>query len=174
MITKIVVTERGATPGILKREFNRITKNAWDFSAKRHHTQHVPARFTPAHAVKARYHKRKGQGLPQGSRGFKRSYYGRKLRSKFGGGVGRADPLVWTGKSKEAARFATVTSTRSGAKLRYRTPTFNRRHPKSRIRMSEEFRRVLDSERTKIAEWLDESIESQVDAITTTKTTRIV
>jgi len=173
VISAIVVKERGPTPGLMKREFNRLSKAAWIFAGKQFHANFTSKRFTPEHAVKARYAKRKGQGMPRGSRQFARSYYGRKLRSDKGGGRGQADPLVFTGQSKRAARFPSVNSTKSRVRIRYKTPTFNRRHPRSRVRMSEEFRRVLPEEKRQIAAWYDEELDRQLADVTTTKTTRI-
>lgn len=170
IIDKITVRERGATPGILKRELNRLSKASWFDAAKRHHVENTADRFTPEHARKAGYHKRKGENLAPGSKGFKRSYYGRKLRSDTkGGGPGRADPLVYSGKSQQQSKFPSIGSTASGAKIRFRTPVFNFRHPKSRIRMSDEFRKVLPEEKTQIVDHYDSGLDRRLDAVTTTK-----
>lgn len=174
MIGLIQIRERGATPGILKREFNRVSKTAWLDSAAEHHTDTTHKRFTPEHARKANYTRRKGELLPRGSKAFKRSYYGRKwLRADRGGGPERADPLVYTGHSQRRSRFPSITSTSTRARLRFDVPAFNFRHPKSRVRMSEEFRRILPPEERAIAEGYDRRVDRGIDTIRLAQTTTI-
>lgn len=56
-------------------------------------------------------------------------------------------PLVWSGESRRLARSASITSTSKGVKIKYPgLRKFNLRHPKSQIRMNEEFRRIADYE----------------------------
>jgi len=173
MIGYIQVRERGATPGIAKREFNNLSKAAWFDAAANHHRDNTRKRFTEAHARAAGYVKRKGEGLDRNSKAFRRSYYGRKLRSEKGGGKGQALPLVFSGRSRDRAKFPKVASTFRSAKLKFNTPAFNFRHPKSRIRMSEEFRRVLPKEQQAIARTYDDGLDRRLNAIQSTKQTTL-
>lgn len=174
MSIHIEVKERGATPGLAKRAFNNVVKDAWLDAAKEHHKEHTAERFTEQHAREAGYTRRKGEGMPRDSKGFKRSYYGRKLLSADkGGGPGLALPLVYTGRSRQRSRFPRATSTAKGASLKFNVPAFNFRHPKSRVNMATEFRKILPREQRDIANTLDSSIDTRLDQLPATKTTRL-
>lgn len=158
----------------MKRELNRLMKASWFEAAKTHHAENTHKRFTPAHAREAGYAMRKGQGMARGSRGYARSYYGRKERHpNRGGGPGRADPLVFMGRSQQASRFPSISSTATRARIRFKTPAFNFRHPKSRVRMSDEFRKILPGEKRRIVQVYDGDLDQRLSHVTATQTTRI-
>lgn len=163
----ITVRDRGNVPRNMKKAFNAAAKAAWFQTAKHFHSEMRDARFTPSHATEAGYTARKGQNLPQGSKAWKRSYYGRKFSSqKHGGGIGKADPLVFTGNTRRAVRTASITSTSKGGKAAYSgARVFNFRHPKSKVNMADEFRRITPRESIKLAfqfdKYLDESLKKE-------------
>jgi len=124
------------------------------------HDEMRDKRFTPEHAERAGYYKRKGQNISPSSKAFKRFYYGRKLFSQYGGGKGKADPLVYTGETRRAVKFANIEPTRYGVRVIYPGARgLNRRHPKSRIEMSKEFTRLLPEEVAALAERYDQELD---------------
>lgn len=141
------ILEKGYRIRGLRRPMNAARKDSFAQTADFFHRRFTAARFTESHAAKAGYANRKGQRLSRTSKAFRNSYYGRKLRSQFGGGVGLALPLVWSGKSRERAKTPRLTATFRGAKLRFNAPSLNFRHPKSRVNMRAEFTRVLPEEK---------------------------
>lgn len=154
------VRSRGPVGRGRKKAFNAASKQAWKETATYFHSHLRDKRFTASHAAAAGYTQRKGEGQPRGSKSFRRSYYGRKFASKYGGGRGQALPLFWTGDTKRKMRSANITSTSKGGKAAYRGASkFSFRHPKSRVRMNEEFRRILPDEIQLLAEVYDESLD---------------
>lgn len=161
----IRVRDRGNTPRGMKRAFNNASKQAWYDTAVYFHRHLRDKRFTPEHARKAGYSARKGQNLPRGSKRFKRSYFGRKLLSKFGGGYGKADPLVWSGDTRRAVQRGNASSTSKGGKMAYAgARVFNYRLRKSRIRMNEEFRRFTPDEVIELANYYDNQLDHYLKA----------
>ena len=143
----IAIRERGNVPRAMKKAFNAASKQVWEDTASYFHAHKRDDRFTPEHAQKAGYSARKGQLLPHGTKRFKRSYYGRKLASKHGGGRGKADPLVFSGETRRAVRSVKISSTSKGGRAAYAgARVFKYRLRNSRIRMSEEFRRIIPEE----------------------------
>ena len=170
MIKQIRMKLRGPAPGMAKREFNALAKESWGETGKFFHASYTHKRFTVDHARAAKYGKRKGEGLSRGSRAFRRSYYGKKLRSERGGGVGQALPLVNTGETRRASRIPSIRATKSGLKIRYKVRKLNLRHPNSRIRMAKEFRTILPAERKAIVQRYDQELERRLNAVTATRT----
>lgn len=173
MIGSITIRERGPTPRGMKKAYNAAAKAAWEETAIAHHRDNTEKRFTVEHARRAGYTKRKGEGMSRGAKGFASTYYGRKLRSNKGGGVGQADPLVYSGTTKQRARTARVVASRSGAKLRYNTPALNFRHPKSRVNMRDEFTRILPHEVAAIVKNYDAGLDRRLNDNATTTTERV-
>lgn len=145
MLTSIKILETGPIRG-MKRAFGRVKKDAFAVTADKFHKTNTAKRFTAEHAAKAGYAARKGQLLSPHSKAFARSYYGRKLRSRFGGGVGQALPLVYSGTTRARARTPRLEANSKGATLRFNTPALNFKHPKSRVNMRDEFTRILPEE----------------------------
>ena len=147
--------DRGLTPRGMKRAFNAASKAAWYLVAKYFHEYYRKARFTEEHAREAGYAARKGELIPRGSKAFQRSYTGRKLRMKH-----HTRPLEFSGETKEAVKQASITSTSKGGKAAYAGASkFNFRHPKSKIRMSEEFSRITKREAQELGEYYDEQLD---------------
>ena len=176
MIGFIQLEERGATPRNMVKSLNRFMKVSWYAAGIFYHDELAPKRFTVEHGRKARYTKRMGEVLPFGSKGWKRSYYGRKYRSPRGGGVNRAEPLVFSGATQRAMKVARVSSTSKGVRIRYPGGRgLNRRHPRSRINMWDEFSRFLPEETQLVADGVDATLDDQIrsdNTVTITTVTR--
>lgn len=157
----VIITDRGVTPRGLRRAFNTASKQAWEETGNYFHEHYRDERFTPEHAEAAGYLKRKGQLQPPGSKAFRKSYYGRKLNSDRGGGVGKANPLVSSGETRRSvATQYNITATRHGARIAYAgARKLNYRHPASQIRMNQEFRRLLESERVQLGRTYDTALD---------------
>lgn len=142
MITTVIVRERGTTPRNLAKAMTAGKRQAWRATAEQFHLKLRLKRFTKAHGQEAGYYKRKGEGMTPGSKQFKRSYTGRKL-ARFG----HTDPLVFSGEAKRASAAASITSTATAGKASYASlRKLNFRHPKSKINMALEFRRLVPSD----------------------------
>jgi hypothetical protein len=158
----VTIREREPIANGLRRQFNAASAKAWYETGQHFDDEMVQDRFTPEHAARANYAKRKGQNLPVGSKGFRRSYYGRKYyASDRGGGANRADPLTNTGATKRAVLAGgRVQSTRHGAKIFYAAArVFNLRNPRSRIRMNDEFRMITRPEVEELARRYDTTLD---------------
>ena len=157
------IRDRGKTPRGLKRAYGNAAKEAWYLTALHFHRHYRAKRFTEEHARAAGYARRKGELLPRGTKAFERSYAGRKLKAK-----GHMLPLVWSGETRDATRFANITSTRNMGRAAYAgAMKLNYRHPKSKIRMGEEFRRVTDAEAKELGEYFDRELDRIIAAMTT-------
>ncbi|EMI17785.1 hypothetical protein RMSM_05311 [Rhodopirellula maiorica SM1] len=160
----IGIRDRGPIEHGLKKAYNEASKKAWAATAIYFHEHLRERRFTPEHAQAAGYHARKGEQLDRNSKAFHKSYYGRKLNSKFGGGRGVANPLMWTGDTFRKMKQASITSTSKRGRVAYRGGSkFSFRHPRSRIRMHDEFRRLLASEIQELARVYDTHLDRQWD-----------
>ena len=168
MIGHIRIKERGATPRGMAKELNRIKKDTWRDTGIYFHRSMLPLRFTKRGGEMLRYAKRKGEGIPKSDPRYKRSYTGRKER-KFG----HTDPMVYTGESKGIARIRDVRSTSKGVKIVIGARKLNFRHPKSKIQMNVEIRRVTTQETNKLANEHDKNLDRRLKQIGTTKTTTV-
>lgn len=158
---RIAIRERGNTPRGMKRAFNAASKEAWRDTAMEFHANYRDKRFTAEHAREAGYTARKGELQPRGSKAFRQSYTGRKLRIK-----GHTRPLEFSGETRRAVRATSITSTSRGGKASYRGASkFNFRHPKSRVRMSEEFRRITRAESIELAAFYDRRLDAALKRV---------
>lgn len=164
MIGHIKVRERGATPGILAKEWRAIAKTAWRETGIVFHQSFLPKRFTHEGARLLGYTRRKGE-LLKGTKRYWRTYTGRKEK-KFGHTL----PLVYSGESRQLARIRDVRATSNGAKVVLNARKLNFKHPKSTIRMNEEIRRVAPVEAEKLSVFHDIHLDGALKAITATKT----
>lgn len=152
----ITVRDRGPIGRGMKRAFNNASKVAWYDTALFFHTELRDRRFDKAHQQAAGFAKRKGEGLARVSKAFRRSYTGIKL-SRFKHTLA----LVFTGETRKAMRQASISSTANKGKAAYRGASkFSFKHPKSRIRMMDEFRRLLDDEIQQLAKVYDKSLDT--------------
>jgi hypothetical protein len=131
MIDAIVVTEFGATPGLLKSEINRLTKEALIAAAENHYREYMPMHFTMAAYSRYGYKPRSAKYLAK-----KNKIYGHVL------------PLVYSGTSKNLALSGEpkISATRHRATLIQRARGLNRRRPGSQIHMNREISAVTQSE----------------------------
>lgn len=170
IIGTIKVRERGATPRGMAKMMNIIKRRAALKGMAHYFHEHLRAkRFTSEHGATAGYHKRKGEGMPRGSKQFRRSYTGKKLRK-----YGHTLPLVHSGESREAAKSAnlsaTATSNSTTARAAYPgLRKFNWRHPKSRINMALEFRQITKYEAAWLAKSYDEELDRGLGEVTHTE-----
>lgn len=157
-LVAITVRDRGATPRGMKRVFNNAQKAAWADVAWRFHEQYRDKRFTPEHAIEAGYSKRKGELIPRNSAAFRKSYTGRKLRM-----FGHTNPLQFSGTTRRAVKWASVSSTSKGGKAAYAgARVFNFLPPRSKIRMGEEFRRITQREAIELGKYFDERLDAHL------------
>jgi hypothetical protein len=154
-LVTIQVRERGSTPRGMKKAVNAAQKEAWADVAWRFHEQYRDKRFTPEHALEAGYLKRKGELIPRNTKAFRQSYTGRKLRIHK-----HTNPLMFSGDTKKAMKWASVSSTSKGGKAAYSgARAFNFLPPRSRIRMGDEFRRILPREAMELGRYFDERLD---------------
>lgn len=157
-LVTIKTRERGSTPRRMKKAFNAASKEAWYRTALRFHSEYRERRFTEAHALAAGYTKRKGELIARGTKAFRQSYTGRKLRIK-----GHTLPLVWSGRTKKETERASISSTSKAGRATYRgANTFNFRNPKSKVRMNEEFTRLIPKEAIELGEYYDQQFDLQL------------
>ena len=149
------IRDRGATPRKMRPAFNSASKLSWYATALEFHQSLRDKRFTEQHARAAGYAHRKGELLPRGSKAFRQSYTGRKLRM-----FGHTRPLEFSGETRRKVRFARISSGHRFGRIAYPGASkFNFRHPRSRIVMSEEFRRITQAE----AQYLGEIYDADLD-----------
>ena len=97
MQTLIQIRERGPVPRNMRRVWNVASKTSFLAAADFFDDNLRDRRFTEAHARAAGYKRRKGELQPRGSKSFRRSYAGRKLRDH-----GHQRPLEFSGKTRDA------------------------------------------------------------------------
>jgi hypothetical protein len=160
-MTKLIaiqVRERGATPRNMKRVFNAAKKLAWHDTAVRFHAEYRDRRFTLEHAEEAGYARRKGELIARDSKAFRASYTGKKLRM-----FGHTRPLEFTGETRRKVRSASISSTSNMGKASYSgAAKFNFRHPRSKIRMGEEFRRITRREAQELGQFFDLALDRRL------------
>ncbi len=160
--------ETGPTPGILKRALPRLNKAAWKAAGIFWHTEFRPLHFLRSATRRYGYLPRSGSRLPRGSKGFRRSYSGRKLRKYH-----HMKPLVFSGQSRDLTKIRNIKATSKGVRVSMNAPALNARPKDGRIRMHKELRKVIPAEREAIAEVLAKEFERQADRIRTTLVTEI-
>lgn len=136
-------------------------KETWQEVGTLFHGTMRDKRFTSPHAREAGYYLRKGESMAVGSKEFRRSYTGKKFRL-----FGHTRPLEFTGKTRLALRSANISSFALKVQVKYSgARTLNLRNPKSRINMSEEFRRILPSEERELGQHFNSRFEERYKSI---------
>lgn len=158
----VKLRKNGATPGVLRKEFNAMIKAAFksagELWVEDYRPRHFQARaFTDYPSV---YIRRKGQRLARGSRAYKSSYTGRKERTK-----GHTLPLVYSGDSEERTEQARVVASSKGVRVRMNSPALNFRHPKSRINPRAELIATNRTEDKEITAHVDDTLQQRIDAL---------
>jgi hypothetical protein len=157
------IRDRGTTPRGMRKAYSAASREAWFATAVQFHTVYRDRRFTNEHALEAGYGRRKGELLARGTKAFQRSYTGRKLRM-----FGHTRPLEFTGETRNKMRAASISSTRNMGRAAYPGASkFSFKHPKSKIRMHEEFRRILPREASELGEYYDEQLDAKLKQLDT-------
>lgn len=173
MIEKIEIRERGVAPRGMKRQFQKAQAEAWEDTAIEFQRNHISRRFTsPTHAREAGYTKRKGDELPWGSKGWRRSYMGIKWRR-----FKHQRALEFTGETRAAVSGPTAANIRATAyqatmaypgarKLSFRAKG-------SEVRMQNEFRTITATEAGQLAKFYDRTLDRILAANNDQTTTTI-
>lgn len=164
----IRVTERGAVPGVAKRELNTMLKAAWEETGVHWHRSMRPKHFTHAGAREYGYTPRKGERGAAGTKGFRQSYTGRKLKR-----FGHTLPLVYTGESRELTRIRDVRATSKGVRIVMNAPKLNFRSRHSTINMRDEMTRISAGEARELVAVLDAAYQRRLDAVRDVRTREI-
>lgn len=164
MIGQIKIRERGPTPGLLKRGFNKMKEKCFHAALTYWHRDILQKHFTSAGAIEYGYTPRKRQW--RGS--FKMSYIGRKLREK-----GHTKPLVFSGESMALTRMRDVRATSKRGVCVIRAPGFNRRHPDSQVNMREEITRVSTPDASRTVRTYERKLDAELRACWATNTTTV-
>jgi hypothetical protein len=170
----IKIKERGFCGRALIKEHKNCSKQAWVAAGTMWHTTFRDKRFTPAHAKKAGYAKRKGEQSGLTDKEFWNSYTGQKLK-KFH----HKNPLQWSGDVRNRVKSATITSTNTsytdngssggGCKVAYPGASkLNFKNRYSGINMAEEFRKIIPEEMPAIARAYDTALQAAMNSVTTT------
>jgi len=157
----IQMRERGPTPRHMAKHMRRILKECWAELMVYWHTHMLPKHFTARGAREYGYTPRQGERGAQGSKGFRRSYTGRKLRVK-----GHTRPLVYSGNTELLTRQRTVTSTSKGGRIRLSVPAYIKyklRH--SKINMAEELTKVSRGEEQELARVFERILQQKLNGI---------
>lgn len=109
-----------AIPGVLKRELPRAQKAAFFHIGVLWHKLFRPKHFTQKGGREYGYAKRAGERFPRGSKQFRSSYTGQKLRR-----FGHTRPNEFTGVTRALSKIRNVKATSKGVKIRLRTPALN-------------------------------------------------
>ncbi|MFQ5414658.1 MAG: hypothetical protein ACE5E6_09395 [Phycisphaerae bacterium] len=149
-VLKFRILEKGATPGIMKRELNKLTQKGLEAIGLWWHRAMRPKHFTHAGAREYGYLPRVGERGNPGEKGFRRSYTGQKLR-KFG----HTNPLEFTGESKTLARIRDVRANSKRVRIVIHANKFNFRNPHSKINMREEMTTVSTREQKQLVRLFD-------------------
>jgi hypothetical protein len=151
----------------MKREMNRILKECWSLIGQLWHREMRPKHFTHAGAREYGYTPRSGESARPCSKGFRRSYTGRKLR-KFGHTL----PLVYTGTSRGLTRTGNITATSKGVRIAMHAPALNLRPKGGTINLYDEMTRISQREKGWIERNFHSLVESKLKGITATETVR--
>ena len=143
-----------------KRKYNNAVKAVLAQTAKNWHQEYYEHHFTTAGAADYGYYKRKGEGMGRGSKGYSRSYTGRKEKR-----FGHTLPLRFTSTGYRLGKVARIQATHKMGKAILPT-AFNFRHAKSRIMMRDELTRVLPREQDHLRQLADAEMGRQIQAAT--------
>lgn len=161
MMGAILIEYKGAVPSSISRsEFNReILKPSWSMTGEYFHRKMLPLRFTKRGGKMLNYAPRRGEEAGGSFQDFRRSYTARKRR-KFG----HTKPLVYTGESESLAKIRDIRATSKGVRIVNHARGLNRKHPKSKVVMRDEVRRLADHEGVELTRFLGGQVERQLKA----------
>jgi hypothetical protein len=161
-------TETGATPRILRRDLERIAREAGQYVGQYWHRKFRPLHFRNLATTRYGYQLRQGERGSGYERGFRRSYTGQKLR-KFG----HTKPLVYTGDSERRTEIENIRSTYRAGMVRIHVimnaPTLNfRRWPHSPD-MRQELTTVIPEELAEMSEAASGFLRQRIELIRQTQ-----
>lgn len=108
MAVHIKIENRGPVPGVMKREHNAMSADAWEDAGEHWGDEFREKHFTEAGAAEYGYRDR-----TKGYEDRKQSKYGHRR------------PLVYTGESEQSSAAFRVYTTRYGAKITMNMPRVN-------------------------------------------------
>jgi hypothetical protein len=150
--------------GLSKSQVNRALKKANELTGVHFRHKLLPERFTEQGGRRLNYTPRRGEfrvGAVKLDKASRKLYAVRKFKK-----LGHSDPLVFSGEGKRVAlqNPNNVRATRD--KFIIPLPRkYNRSNPKSRIKMSDEIRRVTNRELSALTKLLVAHTESQLNLI---------
>lgn len=161
------VTWTGPMPRELRRRWPKIRKAAFTEIGEMWHKKFRPKHFTRAGAREYSYSPRAGDALARGSKRFRRSYTGQKLRR-----FGHTLPLVFSGASRDLTRLRDVRATGKGVRIVMRAPTLNFSRKGATKSMRDELTEISAREAKALTKRLARSIERGMAAIRTKRVVR--
>lgn len=162
------VAELAREAGVPRSIFRQERREALRTMAETWNARYRDLHFAGDARRRYGYLPRKGEDLPHGSKAFRRSYTGQKLRR-----FGHVLPLVFSGQSRTLARLARVTATSDRARVILPVPGLNRRNPISQIDMRDEATRITEEERSVLTRGLDKDLGRRLRLIRATRTRQI-
>lgn len=159
---------QGAVPRLAQRELRRLLRDSFEDAGVFWHRMFRRKHFTKAGAREYGYTPRKGEQAGRGSKAFRRSHTGRKLRQ-----FGHTLPLVFTGQSRQLTRIRDIRATSKGVRIVMRAPGLNRRPRGGRINLREEMTRVSIRERDALVKRFDRQLGTKLRRLKASETVTI-
>lgn len=132
--------------GVTGRQFQQLKRTTFAAMGREWHAHYRHLHFLEGAFARYGYTRRKGMRQAPGSKGFRSTYTGRKLRK-----YGHFRPLVFSGDSEQLSRLLDLRVSANQARV-VLPRGFNRKNPKSQIDMRAELTRVLQPEADEIAQ----------------------
>ena len=150
-----------SSPELSAREFRQVLSEAWKVVGWELFNRFVDLHFTREGGKQYNYAPRAGEGVS--GKDFWRSYTGRKQKKMH-----HTNPLVWSGRTREGARRATIYANSNGVRValpgavhlnQYKPPP-KRLGPNAgqQIDLREELLRVAVNEREALAKLHEETV----------------
>jgi hypothetical protein len=164
----IKLRSEGAVPKVAKRTLNKSYKAAFQSAGLHWHRRYSRKHFTAAGAREYGYSPRQGERMGRGTKRFRKSYTGRKLRL-----FGHVLPLVWSGASRLLARIRDARSTSKGVRVLIHARTLNRPRKGGKKSMREEMTTISDREERRLKQQIGETLTRRFARIRTKSTKRL-
>lgn len=136
------IERRGWVAKVSKRKFNDCVRQAFHEIGMYWWRVLRPKHFTHRGATEYNYEPRVGERWNLGSKGFRASYTGRKLRR-----FGHTRPLVYTGQSERDSKIARIVATAKRVRVKMTLSRLNWRHESRRQTMREELTMISKGEK---------------------------
>lgn len=155
----IKITEIGPTPGMFPRVYKALLRAALAAGAELWIDKFIPFHFQKKAFSRYGYKKRKGMEFARGTKAFRDSYTGDKLRRK-----GHIIPLVFSGNTRNLAKQSEARPIARRVDVITRAPTLNLRNSNSDINMREEFQTFTPAELEAMARAMDRKFQLDLNA----------